>query len=179
MERKRFFLQRDAYTSPTVNSASTKFAACRLDDNGNRAIVQLRWGLVPSWARDVRIGTRLINARSETIQTKPSFGAAFRSRRCLVPADGWFEWQRTGHGKRPYFLALEDGIATFVGRSVGALGQGRRLPRILHHHLCGRQPTSHLLTRARYCQACECSLVLRVGKARMSLPAFFSACRSS
>ena len=109
MERKRFFLQRDAYTSPTVNSASTKFAACRLDDNGNRAIVQLRWGLVPSWARDVRIGTRLINARSETIQTKPSFGAAFRSRRCLVPADGWFEWQRTGHGKRPYFLALEDG----------------------------------------------------------------------
>ena len=64
---------------------------------------------MPSWARDVRIGTRLINARSETIQTKPSFGAAFRSRRCLVPADGWFEWQRTGHGKRPYFFTLEDG----------------------------------------------------------------------
>ena len=72
-------------------------------------MVQLRWGLVPSWARDVRIGTRLINARSETIHTKLSFGAAFRSRRCLVPADGWFEWQRTGYGKHPYFLALEDG----------------------------------------------------------------------
>ena len=71
-------------------------------------MVQLRWGLVPSWARDVRIATRLINARSETIHTKPSFGAAFRSRRCLVPADGWFEWQRTGYGKQPYFLALGD-----------------------------------------------------------------------
>ena len=77
--------------------------------DGNRTMVQLRWGLVPSWTRDVRIATRLINARSETIHTKPSFGAAFGSRRCLVPADGWFEWQRTGYGKQPYFLALEDG----------------------------------------------------------------------
>ena len=63
---------------------------------------------VNAWARDVRIGTRLINARSETIHTKPSFGTAFRSCRCLVPADGWFEWQWTGYGKRPYFLGLED-----------------------------------------------------------------------
>ena len=65
--------------------------------------------LVPSWAREFRMGTRFINARSETVRTKPSFGATFRSRRCLVPADGWFEWQRTGHGKQPYFLALVDG----------------------------------------------------------------------
>ena len=78
---------------PRYNGApEQEFAACRLDNGGNRTMVQLRWGLVPSWARDVRIGTRLINARSETIHTKPSFGAAFRSRRCLVPAYGWFEW---------------------------------------------------------------------------------------
>ena len=105
-------------TAPTVplnlqprynGSPGQEFAACRLDGNGKRTMVQLRWGLLPSWARDVRIGTRLINARSETIHTKLSFGAAFRSRRCLVPADGWFEWQRTGYGKHPYFLALEDG----------------------------------------------------------------------
>ena len=55
------------------------------------------------------MGARLINSRAETVHTKPSYGAAFRSRRCLVPANGWFEWQRTGHGKQPYFLALADG----------------------------------------------------------------------
>ena len=55
------------------------------------------------------MSTRLINAKSETVHTKPSFSAAFRSRRCLVPADGWFEWQRTGRSKQPYFPALADG----------------------------------------------------------------------
>ena len=95
---------------PRYNGApGQEFAACRLDGDGNRTMVQLRWGLVPSWARDVR-GIRLINARTETIHTKPSFSAAFRSRRCLVPADGWFEWKRTGYGKQPYFLALEGGL---------------------------------------------------------------------
>ena len=64
---------------PRYNGApEQEFAACRLDDDGNRTMVQLRWGLVPSWTRDVRIATRLINARSETIHTKPSFGAALR-----------------------------------------------------------------------------------------------------
>ena len=95
---------------PHYNGAPAQdFAACRLDEDGNRAIAQLRWGLVPAWARDIRMGTRLINARAETVHTKPSFGAAFRSRRCLVPANGWFEWQRTGGGKQPYYLALADG----------------------------------------------------------------------
>ncbi len=104
---------------PRYNGApEQEFVACRLDADGNRTMVQLRWGLVPSWARDIRIATRLINARSETIHTKPSFGAAFRSRRCLVPADGWFEWQRTGYGKQPYFLALGDGLPL----SFAALG---------------------------------------------------------
>ncbi len=61
---------------------------CRLDDDGNRSIAKLRWGLVPSWAKDVSMGTRLINARAETVHTKPSYGDAFRSRRCLVPTCG-------------------------------------------------------------------------------------------
>ena len=86
---------------PRYNGAPGQIRRCRLDEDGNRAIVQLRWGLVPSWARDVRMGNRLINARSETVHAKPSFGAAFRSRRCLVPADGWFEWRRIGHSKQP------------------------------------------------------------------------------
>ena len=85
------------------------FAVCLLDEDRNRATAQLRWGLVPAWAKDSRMSTRRINARAETVHSKPSFGDAFRSRRCLVPANGWFEWQRTGHGKQPFFLALADG----------------------------------------------------------------------
>ena len=92
------------------NGAPTQdFAACRLDEAGRRTVAKLRWGLVPSWAKDVRMGFRLINARSETVHSKPSFAAAFRSRRCLVPANGWFEWRQEGRSKQPYFLALADG----------------------------------------------------------------------
>ena len=85
------------------------FTACRVDEDGARTIALLRWGLVPSWARDAKTGARLINARAETVHNKSSFQSAFRSRRCLLPADGWFEWQRTGRGKQPYFLTLADG----------------------------------------------------------------------
>lgn len=99
------------------NGAPTQdFAACRLDEAGRRAVVKLRWGLVPAWAKDVRIGFRLINARAETVHSKPSFGAAFRSRRCLVPANGWFEWRKEGRNKQPYFLAPADGsLLSFAG----------------------------------------------------------------
>ena len=96
--------------SPRYNGAPTQdFAACRLDETGRRVITRLRWGLVPSWAKDVGIGARLINARAETVSDKPAYRTAFRARRCLVPANGWFEWQRTGRGKQPWFVALADG----------------------------------------------------------------------
>lgn len=92
------------------NGAPTQdFAACRLDERGRRAITRLRWGLVPSWAQEVGIGARLINARAETVSDKPAYRTAFRARRCLVPANGWFEWQRAGRGKQPWFVALADG----------------------------------------------------------------------
>ncbi len=92
------------------NGAPTQdFAVCRLDGNGNREIDRLQWGLVPAWSKDVRIGARMINARAESVHEKPAFGAAFRARRCLVPADGWFEWQAAGSARQPYFLALADG----------------------------------------------------------------------
>lgn len=69
----------------------------------------VRWGLVPSWAKDDKIGYRMINARGETAAEKPSFRAAFKRRRCLIPADGFFEWQRTSSKKKqPYFIGLED-----------------------------------------------------------------------
>jgi putative SOS response-associated peptidase YedK len=65
---------------------------------------RMRWGLIPSWAKDEKIGSKLINARSETVQTKPSFRTAFRKRRCLVPASGYFEWKGAPGDKQPYFI---------------------------------------------------------------------------
>ena len=73
-----------------------------------RELVWLRWGLIPSWAKDPAIGTRMINARAETVAEKPAYRAALRRRRCLVAADGFYEWQRTGKGKQPYFIRMRD-----------------------------------------------------------------------
>jgi len=78
-------------------------------DGRRRTLVMLRWGLVPPWAGDPAIGNRLINARAETLAEKPAFRAAFRRRRCLIPADGFYEWQRAGAGRRPWHLRRPDG----------------------------------------------------------------------
>ena len=95
---------------PRWNGAPTQdFAVCRWGQDGARRIARLRWGLVPFWAKDLKIGARLINARAETVHEKPAFRSAFKARRCLIPADGWFEWQRSGVGKQPHFLSLADG----------------------------------------------------------------------
>lgn len=66
------------------------------------------WGLVPSWSKDPTIGSRMINARAETAAEKPSFRAAFRRRRCLIPADGFYEWQKQGSRKQPYVITMQD-----------------------------------------------------------------------
>ncbi|PSB54255.1 hypothetical protein C7B61_22460, partial [filamentous cyanobacterium CCP1] len=73
-----------------------------------RELTYLSWGLVPSWAKDPKIGTKLINARAETLAEKPSFRAAFKRRRCLIVADGFYEWHRTPEGKQPYYFHLQD-----------------------------------------------------------------------
>ncbi|HOI66107.1 MAG TPA: SOS response-associated peptidase [Thiomonas arsenitoxydans] len=75
---------------------------------GRRHLDLLQWGLIPSWAQDPAIGNRLINARSETAAEKPAFRAAFRSRRCIVPADGFYEWQQPS-GKQPFYIHRPDG----------------------------------------------------------------------
>jgi putative SOS response-associated peptidase YedK len=72
-----------------------------------RELAYLRWGLISAWADDPSIGDRLANARSETAAAKPSFRRAFRSRRCLVVADGFYEWQRANGRKPPYFVGLQ------------------------------------------------------------------------
>jgi putative SOS response-associated peptidase YedK len=68
----------------------------------------VKWGLVPVWAKDPKIGNRMINARSETVADKPSFRAALKHRRCLIPADGFYEWQRSGKSKLPFCIRLRD-----------------------------------------------------------------------
>lgn len=68
----------------------------------------LKWGLIPSWAKDPSMGARLINARSETVTEKPAFRSAFKKRRCLIPADGFYEWQVTSGPKQPFFIHMRD-----------------------------------------------------------------------
>ena len=95
---------------PRYNVApSQRVAAVRSrPDSGKREFALLRWGLIPSWAKDASIGNKMINARAETVAEKPSFRNAFRHRRCLVPMNGFFEWQKRGIHKQPYFIALGD-----------------------------------------------------------------------
>jgi len=79
-----------------------------VNDDGTRNLTQMRWGLIPSWAKDPAIGNRMINARAETVATKPAFRAALRKRRCLIPADGFYEWQPVGRRKQPVYIALKN-----------------------------------------------------------------------
>lgn len=83
--------------------------AVRENRAGQREVALLHWGLIPSWAREKSIGNRMINARAETLAEKPAYRRAFRERRCLVLADGWYEWQATPSGKRPWFVRSCDG----------------------------------------------------------------------
>jgi putative SOS response-associated peptidase YedK len=97
------------------NGAPTQsLAVVRLDGDGRRSLDLLRWGLIPSWAKDRSIGPRLINAMAETVAAKPAFRDAFRRRRCLVPVDFFYEWQKTGSGRQPrvrqpYAIGFADG----------------------------------------------------------------------
>ena len=104
--------------SPRYNIApSQPIAAVRTPHTGaGRELALLRWGLIPSWSKDPAIGNRLINARAETVQEKPSFLNAFRRHRCLIPTNGFYEWQRQERGKQPYFVRMRDErIFAFAG----------------------------------------------------------------
>ncbi len=81
-----------------------------------RKLALLRWGLVPCWAKDPSVGYKMINARAETVAEKPSFRSAFRSRRCLVMADGFYEWKKDGKQKRPFYIQAQGGqLFAFAG----------------------------------------------------------------
>jgi putative SOS response-associated peptidase YedK len=107
---KEFGVSGFAPLSPRYNIApSQPVAAVRVTPAGTgRELALLRWGLIPSWSKDPAIGNRLINARAETAREKPSFRNAFRRHRCLIPTNGFYEWQRQERGKRPYFVRMRD-----------------------------------------------------------------------
>jgi putative SOS response-associated peptidase YedK len=113
-----FDLDAEPATEPRYNIAPTQtvLAVRRPDPAGPRQAVLLRWGLVPSWAADLSIGARLLNARAETVLEKAPFRTAFIRRRCLLPADGFYEWQPVGRKKQPiHFRFADDRLFAFAG----------------------------------------------------------------
>ena len=90
------------------NLAPTDPAAVVVERGDRRALTTYVWGLIPHWEKDPRSGSRRINARSETVATSPAFSDSLRKRRCIVPADGFYEWQRDGSARRPFFIRRAD-----------------------------------------------------------------------
>ncbi len=97
--------------TPRYNIAPTQEVLVVVQDptTASRQARQHRWGLIPSWAKDLAIGNQLINAQAEMAATKPAFRVAFKKRRCLILADGFYEWKKEGRHKQPYYIRLDDG----------------------------------------------------------------------
>jgi putative SOS response-associated peptidase YedK len=106
--RKEFRVGESPGVEARYNIAPTQDILGVRQTPDGREMTLLKWGLVPSWAKDTSIGAKLINARSETVTEKPSFREAFKRRRCIIPADGFYEWQRTGGRKQPFFFHIRD-----------------------------------------------------------------------
>ncbi len=101
---------------PRYNLAPGQVAPIIRLEEGRPAVAQLKWGLIPFWAKDPKIAFQCINARAEGIAAKPAYRAAFKKRRCLVPADGFFEWQKVGNAKLPWrFIRPDHGLLLFAG----------------------------------------------------------------
>lgn len=132
--------------SPRYNVAPTQPVPI-IRQNPKEPVRQLslvRWGLIPSWAKDMSGAASMINARSETAATKPAFRDALKSRRCLVPADGFYEWQRTGKMKQPFCFEVRDGeLFAFAGlwerKGKAPVSRDRRFSRIDGRRLCSGQ----------------------------------------
>jgi putative SOS response-associated peptidase YedK len=112
LDLERDLNQRD----PQYNVAPTQSAPVIAHSENGYVVNAIRWGLVPSWAKDVAIGSRMINARAETVSEKPAFRSAFKKRRCLVPASGYYEWTGAAGSKQPYWIhAPDDQLLIFAG----------------------------------------------------------------
>ncbi len=106
----QFELPATPQVAPRYNIAPTQpVAVVRVNDAGKKELTHLHWGLIPAWAKDPGMGARMINARAETVAEKPAFRAAFKYRRCLIPADGFYEWQKLNGKKQPMYIMAQDG----------------------------------------------------------------------
>jgi putative SOS response-associated peptidase YedK len=94
---------------PNWNIVPNQLIPAVINHNGKNQLVYFRWGLIPSWSKDPSIANTLINARAETVDKKPSFRDAFKKRRCLIVADGFYEWKREGKSKTPLYYYLKSG----------------------------------------------------------------------
>lgn len=112
-----FSLPEEPWVEPRYNIAPTQpVGIVRMNPATlAREWTHVQWGLIPSWARDPSMGQKMINARSETVREKPSYRAAFKRRRCLVPASGFYEWKKTAGGKQPYFITVKGGLFAIAG----------------------------------------------------------------
>ena len=113
-----FDLPEPPILAPRFNIAPTQpVGIVRMDPATQQRMWALTlWGLIPSWSKDPSMGARMINARAEGVPDKPSFRAAFKRRRCIVPSSGFYEWRQVDKGKEPYFIApADDGVFAFAG----------------------------------------------------------------
>jgi putative SOS response-associated peptidase YedK len=108
--RKQFKLEKMPELVPRYNIAPMQTSPIVIAEGNVRALHVARWGLVPSWSRDLSPGAGMINAPAETLEEKPAYRKAFGSQRCLVPANGFYEWQAKGTKKQPYKIALRNGV---------------------------------------------------------------------
>jgi len=107
---EHFDLSGDLELSPSWNIApSSRICTITIDNDGSRHLGKMRWGLVPSWAKDTSIGNKLSNARGETVAEKPSFKNAFKYHRCLIPASGFYEWKAQQGIKQPWYISMKSG----------------------------------------------------------------------
>jgi putative SOS response-associated peptidase YedK len=115
--RERYPFVDPSLFEPRYNIAPTQSVAAVRSTAAGGELAFLRWGLIPSWSSDPAIGNKLLNVRAETVSEKPSFRSAFKRRRCLIPASGFYEWQQTGtRRKQPYFIRPRDGgLFSFAG----------------------------------------------------------------
>jgi SOS response associated peptidase (SRAP) len=175
---------------PRYNVAPTQpIAVVRLID-GRREFALVRWGLLASWVKDPRDFTLLINARGKSVMDKPAFSAAMKRRRCLVPADGFYEWKAVGPGKQPYYVRAKSGAAR-ICRTLGNLDRierrrngncddrhdarqspARRHPRTHAGHRRARcvQPVARLRKRRRRnCRCFDCARARRFARGLRSI----------
>jgi len=108
--KKKMKARGDTLTiTPRLNLAPTQDAVVAVQASGDVRLEEMRWGMIPPWAKDKSIGAKLANARAETIDEKPSFQQPFRRRRCLLPVDGYYEWESRPSGKQPVYYSMRDG----------------------------------------------------------------------